>query len=322
VPRATSLSSLDRERWKTVRALSAWILSVGVCCWSCASEPVSKLQGIFFDDFNYDDAAALASGGWIVRQQPGHPGIAGARWGADSLSIVRDPDEPGNRLLRLEAKTDGTVNGTRQAQVCHARKYLEGTYAARLRFYDSPDFGPAGDVVVQSFYMVSPLRFDFDPEFSEVDWEYLPNGGWGDARARLYGISWQAVRIEPWKAYNHAHEEIGHFGGWHTLVIQVGGGTTRHYLDGRLLAEHGGRNYPVTAMSINFNLWFSPGGELPLEHSERIYQLDVDWVFHARNVLLSPTDVLKSVQDLRSDGRSRTDSVPEFAPLLASSCNI
>jgi hypothetical protein len=35
------------------------------------------------------------------------------------------------------------------------------------------------------------------------------------------------------------------------------------FLDGELRAEHGGRNYPVVPMAINFNLWFSPGGLLP-----------------------------------------------------------
>jgi hypothetical protein len=109
----------------------------------------------------------------------GHPGISGARWGPATLALVPDPQLPGNQLLRLRASSDGTPQGTSQAQICHARKYLEGTYAARIRFSDEPVSGDDGDVVVQTFYAVSPLKHDFDPEFSEVDWEYLPNGGWG-----------------------------------------------------------------------------------------------------------------------------------------------
>ena len=64
-------------------------------------------------------------------------------------------------------------------------------------------------------------RFDYDPQFSEVDWEYLPNGGWGSDKTRLYGVSWQTVQIDPWEAHNSAHEEFGSFDGWHTLLMQV-----------------------------------------------------------------------------------------------------
>src|SRR5207237_879853 len=83
-----------------------------------------------------------------------------------TVTLVDDPQQPGNRLLRLVARTDGTPQGTAHAQLCQARKFFEGTYAARVRFNDTPAVGPDGDVVVQTFYAVSPLRFDFDPEYS------------------------------------------------------------------------------------------------------------------------------------------------------------
>ena len=92
---------------------------------------------------------------------------------------------------------------------------------------DEPAQGPDGDVVIQSFYLVSPLRFAFDPEFSEVDWEYLPNGGWGSDATRLYGITWQTVRLEPWQAFNQSHEEPGSLNGWHVLMMQIADGKTR-----------------------------------------------------------------------------------------------
>jgi len=282
---------------------------------------------IFFDDFSYADADALGAGGWTVRTEAGHPGIAGAQWGKEAFSVVTDPQQGANRLLRLEARTNGSSAGTRQAQICHARKYLEGTFAARVRFSDEPSQGPDGDVVIQSFYLVSPLRFAFDPEFSEMDWEYLPNGGWGDARTRLYGITWQTVQIEPWKSYNQAHEEFrplgnsGGSGGWHTLVMQIGNGKTRHYLDGKLLAEHGGRNYPVVPMSLNFNLWFAPGGELPGEQALRVYQQDVDWVYHIKDQLQTPEQVARAVAKFRQKGTRALDTVPALAQPLPNQCN-
>lgn len=286
-----------------------------------ASKPQTPAPQVFFDDFNYANTDALSAGGWTVRSEAGHPGIAGAQWGKEAFRVVTDPADPANRLLRLEARTDGSSAGTRQAQICHARKYLEGTFAARVRFSDEPAQGPDGDVVIQSFYLVSPLRFAFDPEFSEVDWEYLPNGGWGDARTRLYGITWQTVQIEPWKSYNQAHEEFRALGGWHTLVMQIGQGKTRHYLDGKLLAEHGGRNYPVVPMSLNFNLWFAPGGELPGQKALRVYQQDVDWVYHVKDQLQTPAEVDTAVAQMRKKGIPNMDTVPPLAQPLPNQCN-
>lgn len=297
------------------------LLPGGFAAWTTVCTAGTPDTGVFFDDFSYPHAGALSHGGWTVRSKPGHPGVPGAHWGPDAMSLVDDPALPGNRLLRLNARTDGTPQGTFQAQLCHARKYLEGTYAARVRFNDAPVQGIDGDPVIQTFYAVSPLRFDFDPEFSEIDWEYLANGGWGSERTRLYGITWQTVRVEPWQAYNQAHEEFGALGGWHVLLMQVADGKTWHYLDGRLLAEHGGRNYPVVPMTINFNLWFSPGGLLPASAQPRVYEQDVDWVFHARGRVLSPTQVDAAVNSLRKHGTAREDSVPATDPPLSSTCD-
>jgi hypothetical protein len=174
---------------------------------------------------------------------------------------------------------------------------------------------------VQTFYAVSPLRFDFDPEYSELDWEYLPNGGWGDPTPRLYGVTWQTVSLNPWKAYNQPHQRFGEIGGWHLLTMQVGAGKTRFYLDGVQLDEHGGRNTPAVPMSLNFNLWYSPGGLLPDTTARRVWQQDVDWVFHARNRLLSPAQVAAEVRVLRDAGTGHADSVPPADPPLASTCD-
>lgn len=275
--------------------------------------------GIFFDDFSQTDRAALQAGGWALREASGHPGVPGARWAAEALELLADTQQPDNRLLRLRARTDGTAAGTQQAQLCHQRKYLHGTYAARLRFSDRPVAGSDGDPVIQTFYLVSPLKHDFDPEFSEVDWEYLPNGGWGSAQPRLYGIAWQTVRLDPWLAHNQSHEALGSFEGWRTLVMQVLDGRVRLFVDGRQLAEHGGRSYPVVPMSINFNLWFSPSGLLPASAAARVYEQDVDWVFHARDARLSPAQVEVEVARLRAAGQATVDTVP--ASGLASRCD-
>ena len=290
-------------------------LALLVCAPACAA--------VFFDDFSYRDSAHLReAGGWQLRDRAGHPGPAGALWSAGGVRIVEDPEQPKNRVLRLHARTDGSTQGTEQAQACHARKYLRGTYAARVRFSDSPTQGADGDPVIQTFYAIGPLRHDLDPDFSEVDFEYLPNGGWGSDRTRLYGISWQTVQIDPWRAFNQASESFGSHAGWHVLTIQVEAARTRHYIDGRLLAEHGGRNVPVLPMSINFSLWFSPGGLLPASDSARAYEMDVDWVFHVQGRSLSPREVLARVARLRRGGIPRRDELRSAAGQPPGACDL
>jgi hypothetical protein len=275
----------------------------------------------FFDDFSYADTDAMQAKGWTPRNKAGHPGVEGATWSAVQFSLLDDPLSKGNRLLRLAASTDGTGAGTTQAQLCHVRKYLEGTYAARIRFSDQPVAGIDGDPVIQTFYAVTPLKHDFDPNFSEMDWEYLPNGGWGSEKTRLYGIAWQTVQLNPWQAHNQQHEEFGSLDGWHQLMMQVSEGRVKLFLDGRQIATHGGRTYPVSPMSINFNLWFSPGGLLAKTEQPRRYEQDVDWVFHARNEVLSPAQVDAEVAKFRAAGVKQTDNVPAVTPALSSLCD-
>ncbi len=264
----------------------------------------------------------MAAAGWQLRDGVGHPGLPGGRFGADAITLVDDPLIPGNRVLRMTARTDGTGPGTVQAQLCHQRKYLRGTYAARIRFSDAPRSGADGDPVIESFYAVAPLAHPFDPDFSELDWEYLPNGGWGSDKTRLYGVSWQTVQIDPWEAHNSAHEEFGSFDGWHVLLMQVTKDAVHEFVDGREVAVHDGRNVPVSPMTISFNLWFAVGGTLPTGGAPRVYDEDVDWVFHAKDRVLAPAEVDAQVRALRADHVPRTDTVPAPVPALQQRCDI
>jgi hypothetical protein len=279
-------------------------------------------EAIFFDDFSHANLDALRAAGWTLRERAGHPGVPGAQWRADAIELIDDVDRRGNRLLRLSGQTDGTPGGTVQSQLCHARKVLHGTYAARVRFANEPLSGDGGDPVIQSFYAVAPLRFDFDPEFSEIDWEYLAQGGWGSPAKRLYAITWQTVRIEPWQAYNQAHERIGALAPrWHTLLMQSNPQGTRWFLDGHPLARHGGRHVPVVPMAISFSLWFSPGGLAEPTAAPRRWAFDVDWVFHAAGQALSPAQVDAKVRSLRARAVAAIDEVLAETPPLESRCD-
>jgi hypothetical protein len=276
---------------------------------------------MLFDDFDYSTHAQMARRGWIIRTAAGWPGIAGARWEKESVSFLRDPDTRGNRLVRMTSSTDGTGTNTQHSQICHQRKYLDGTYAARVRFVDLPVDGPSGDQLVQSFYAISPLKAPMDPDYSELDFEYLANGGWGFNGPTLFATSWRTFSPEPnWKKDNVFNASSGSKSGWHTLVTQVADGKVKYFIDGSPLAEHGGQYYPRSLMSINFNLWFIRDGAVK-SSVVRHYQEDIDWVFHQAKKILAPEEVEARVAALRRRSIRFRDTVPAAVPRLISPCD-
>jgi hypothetical protein len=74
-------------------------------------------------------------------------------------------------------------------------------------------------------------------------------------------------------------------------------------------------------MSINFNLWFSPGGLLAPSTEPRVWQQDVDWVLHVRERELSPAAIDAQVKRLRRDAVARRDTVPANDPPPAGDCS-
>ena len=219
----------------------------------------------------------------------------------------------------MTSSTDGNYAGTTQTQVCQQRKFREGTYASHVHFRDAPTAGPAGDQVVESFYTISPLRRPLDPYYSEIDFEYLPHGGWGLPQSVGFA-AWETYSPPPhWIAVNSARRADRSLNGWHTLVLQVAHGAMAFYVDGREVALLGGRYYPEVPMSINYNLWFIPSG-LARTQRARSYAEDVDWVYHAAGVVLTPRQVQAAVASLRRDGTAFRDTVP--ASGLTSPCNL
>lgn len=286
----------------------------------CAAATASR-PAVLFDDFSYAIPADSAANGWILRTAPGWPGVPGATWGPESFTMHEDPAMPGNRLLRMTSVTDGTAAGTRQTQFCHERKYREGTFAARVRFTDVPAAGPDGDQIVQTFYLISPLKAPMDLDYSETDFEYLPNGGWGHEGTTMFATTWETFRPHPeWEADNESSTLSGSYAGWRTLVLQIRDGNVRYFVDDQLLADHGGRVYPEVPMSVNFNLWFIRDGLLPVG-PKRVWVEDVDWVYHHQGELLTRTEVEAAVTALRRNGTGFTDTVPRLDPPLLSPCD-
>lgn len=282
--------------------------------------PTPTQEQVLFDDFNYEayDDPALSENGWVVRAGEGWPGVPGAIWRAENVTFVNDFENQDNRLMQLTSSTDG--DKTYQTQVCQQRKFYEGTYATRVHFSDVPATGPDGDNVVQTFYLISPQEYDMAPDYSELDFEYLPNGGWGLSGHTFHATTWETFQLEPWIADNINDHRWASFGGWHTLVLQIMDGTATYYVDGEEFATHEGTYYPEVPMSINYNLWFIQDGQIR-STDLREYVEQVDWMYFAANVALTPDEIETRVAALREDGTTFTDTVPEWTPPLETPCN-
>lgn len=269
----------------------------------------AKEQGVMFDDFSYTSFADASKNGWLIRTETGHPGVKNATWWTEGVSFHPDMINTGNQVMRITSKTDGSAVNTRHTQVCHQRKYHEGTYAARVYFNDKPDYGIDGDGVVQTFYAISPLAKPLDKNYSENDFEYLPNGGWGEENHALFATSWETFQLTPWTPVNEYDARRGSLQGWHVLVLTITDNVLKYYVDGELFATHSSEVYPEVPMSMNFNLWFIPE-QIVNQPTMRQYSQDIDWVYFEANNTLGTQDVLGKVASLRSNNTAFSDTVP------------
>jgi hypothetical protein len=246
-----------------------------------------------FDDFNYSNAndVALTNHQWDLRNgDAGGPGPSGT-WTKSNISFVSASATDPNKLMRLVA-----VSGpqTTKAEISTPRKYFEGTYAARVKFIDAPASGPDGANIVETFFTISE-SIDTDPNYSELDFEYLPNGGFGydDNISRFHFTAWASTTNQKSSFVKKSFE------GWHLLVMTVFNGVVNQYVDGVLLKTFNRTTtnnvYPRTKMVIDFNLWFDESAA-----STAKYFQDVDWVYHAKNKVLSSTEVKTIVAGFRT----------------------
>jgi len=319
------------ESWRTENLLRVvCVLLLVIVASSCAQtdtapEDATVDTSVLFDDFLYEDFEDMRGGGWLARTKKGIPGVLGASFGSAGVSFVEDPDKPTNRFMRLTSTTAGDAASTHQIQLCHQRKYLAGTYAARVHFEDTPAAGPDGDQIVETFYAISQMD---EPSYSEADFEYLPNGGWGREDPTFWVTTWAPwgrVRPKP-KDAEHAHDNTssqrkGSMEGWHVLTMQIVDDSVHYFFDGVPMATHGDGYAPTAPLSINFNLWFVEGGLLDSPELRQYVEL-VDWVYHEAGAILTAEEVTNRVAELRTGGVAYLDSVPEWDPPLPSLCDL
>jgi hypothetical protein len=277
--------------------------------------PTPPSSAVLFDDFTYASHSdpALAAMSWTLRAaQNEGPGIPGSTWSPNNISFLDDPSEPANRLVQLQSSTMGTGATTSEAEMYLPRKFYEGTYGTRIFFNDTPASGADGDHVVSTFFTICVpcLTFDLDPNYRENDFEYLPNGGWGISGFVMFMTTWDTYRPQPWRAINTSTSIRASFAGWHTLVMQVAAGQVKYFIDGAQTADHGGIYYPEGPMTLNYNLWFIDGTGAPSSGTPRVWQQRMDWLYFAKDAVVTPLEVEAIVAGYRSGNVERVDTVP------------
>ncbi|RII20394.1 Glycosyl hydrolases family 16 [Streptomyces sp. YIM 130001] len=263
-----------------------------------------------FDDFNYTSHSdpAISANGWSVRSNSGGPGVPGATWSPENITFATEGE---NSVMNLETSTAGTPESTEQAELLSQKmKFKDGTYASRIKFSDAPKSGPDGDRLVQAFFSLNDLTAPMADDYSEYDFEYLPNGGWGETDNVLFTTSWETFRPDPWEVVNQHTESRTSFEGWHDVVFTIDDSTIKYYIDGELFGTHDAKYLPERPMGIYFNQWLIDlEGQTSTE--ARAYDQQVDYVLHVKDEALTPAEVQAKVDSYRSSGTTFEDNVPD-----------
>ncbi|MBD0710906.1 MULTISPECIES: cellulose binding domain-containing protein [unclassified Streptomyces] len=285
----------------------------GVTVWgSVPGGPVEPPPArALFDDFSYTshDDPRLGAHGWMVRSWGGGPGVPGATWAPGNVSFGTDD---GASVMKLRTETSGTAATTRQAEISTTTmKFRKGTYASRIKFSDAPVSGPDGDHVIQTFFTINDLKAPMADDYAEYDFEYLPNGGWGETGSTLFTTSWDtydSTGVEP--PVNTHTADRASYAGWHDLAVTIDDSDIRYYVDGRLFATHGAAYLPERGMLIAFNQWLTDLAGQPDTTTARVYEQEVDYVLHVQDQVLTPAQIADRVAAYRAAGRTFEDTVP------------
>lgn len=274
-----------------------------------ASSRALTEAGIMFDDFQYSSAQdpAFEQFGWYVSSYTGGVGPVGSKYWPEMISFASNPARSNDKVVRLSCSTDGTPSGTKKAEIGHQQQYANGTWAARVRFTNSPVSGPDTDEMIQTFF-----GYHSGAHHNEIDFEYLPNGGWGaSGSAMLMSCYTPDVRNEPPYQTFPAMDASG----WHTLVMVVETNTVRHYIDG--VQKSSIARTSSEDMTLLFNHWITAEGLDTGNRNLRTWEQDVDWVYYAKGRNESTATIEAKVNQYRNDGTLRGDTVSQNVPVIS-----
>ncbi|NUS05398.1 MAG: glycoside hydrolase family 16 protein, partial [Nonomuraea sp.] len=158
-------------------------------------------------------------------------------------------------------------------------------------------------------FTINDLTAPMADDYSEYDFEYLPNGGWGEPSNILYTTSWETYNPDPWQAVNQHTESRQSYAGWHDLLLTIDNSTIKYYIDGQLFGTHDAAYLPERPMSINFNQWLIDlAGQTGT--TARSYDEKIDYVLHVKDQVLTPAQVTTKINAYRSAGTTFEDTVP------------
>ncbi len=276
------------------------------------TNPGPTIENEFFDDFTYTGYSdpVMQDFGWNVVDGISGP-TEGSMYKKEHIQFVNDPQRSGNKIMNVINKAAGTAASIQNARIESQKIFFEGTYAARVYFDSSPANNQDGNV--ETFYTINWTPDN--PNYSELDFEYLPYNVWGDrTKKTMHTTSWARAG----SASDNANTQINKdYQGWHDLVIQSADGqNVKYYIDGQLVSTHtvssGGNSvYPRMIMQIAFANWIFFNDEVGLNPStqQRTTMMKVDWVYHAKNKSLSPLEVTNRIETIRTSNVQRLNTM-------------
>jgi GH18 family chitinase len=251
-----------------------------------------------WDDFNYANSSDTELSGinkwFVVNGADGPP--SGANYAKEGITFYNDPQNSTNKLMGVAAIASNDITKNRHARIeTSVMPYRNGTFAARVYFDDTPAL--YGDANVETFYTINSYATCNNPDlYSEVDFEYLPWDAWQWERKKaMYYTTWETCEIRDFVKSTQSFE------GWHNLIYTaIEGQPVKWFIDGVLIGSMD-KYQPDSDCNISFANWIYQN-TTGSNTTSRTTTMQVDWVYHAKNVALTTSEVLELVASLRQKG--------------------
>ena len=294
-----------------------YLVSLFLTCSFLLASPLNE----FFDDFNYESSGdtLLLQHDWTVVHGVNAP-PAGSNYSRDLVTFEQAQPGSNNRLMVLKAKTDGQIKNMELSRIEAPPVFREGTYAAQV-FFDHA-MRKTWDGNIQTFYLISPLKYPIDSSYSECDIEYLPYNVWSkdnNMRSRVYFSTWESYCTSPYFVDHALDSREMNLWGWHILIIRISDGQVYYSLDKseESLITHkyspdGSTVYPESFMHLAFANWITSTS--PDFSGWRESSLKVDWVYHAADTTLNFYEIRRRVNALRNASQYYVNTLADLDP--------